>query len=133
MCRFILVLLRPRRVRDLRNANILLSISGTACTGMDILGVKEATRFAREYSLKNGPIVMEMVTYRYSGHSMSDPGTSYRKREEIQEVRQKRDPITTFANKIVHSHHIVRGQHLTFRYFNAIDVNAANSLTKCKN
>jgi pyruvate dehydrogenase E1 component alpha subunit len=74
---------------------------GIRVDGMDILGVKEATRFAREYALKNGPIVLEMATYRYSGHSMSDPGTSYRKREEIQEVRQKRDPITTFSKRLI--------------------------------
>lgn len=76
-------------------------VPGIRVDGMDVLGVREATRFARDYSLKNGPIVMEMVTYRYSGHSMSDPGTSYRKREEVQEVRQKRDPITTFSSKII--------------------------------
>ncbi len=68
---------------------------------MDVLGVREVTRFSREFALKNGPIILEMVTYRYSGHSMSDPGTSYRKREEVQEVRQKRDPITTFSKRIV--------------------------------
>lgn len=68
---------------------------------MDVLGVREATRYAREHALKHGPIVMEMVTYRYSGHSMSDPGTSYRKREEVQEVRQKKDPITTFSSRLV--------------------------------
>lgn len=76
-------------------------VPGIRVDGMDVLGVREATRYARDYSLKNGPVVMEMVTYRYSGHSMSDPGTSYRKREEVQEVRQKKDPITTFASKMI--------------------------------
>jgi len=86
-------------------------VPGIRVDGMDVLGVKEATRFSREYALANGPIVLEMVTYRYSGHSMSDPGTSYRKREEIQEVRQKRDPITTFANKLV-EHNIATKEEL---------------------
>lgn len=76
-------------------------VPGVRVDGMDVLGVREATRFARQFALKNGPILLEMVTYRYSGHSMSDPGTSYRKREEIQEVRQKRDPITTFSKRLI--------------------------------
>lgn len=76
-------------------------VPGIRVDGMDVLGVKEATQFARDFVTKNGPIVMEMVTYRYSGHSMSDPGTSYRKREEVQEVRQKKDPITTFSSKLI--------------------------------
>jgi pyruvate dehydrogenase E1 component alpha subunit len=75
-------------------------VPGIRVDGMDVLGVREATRFAKDFALKNGPILMEMVTYRYSGHSMSDPGTSYRKREEVQEVRQKRDPITTFSKRL---------------------------------
>jgi len=78
-------------------------IPGVKVNGMDILAVKEATEFALDYCGKQdkGPLVYEMATYRYSGHSMSDPGTSYRTREEVQEVRQTRDPILGFKEKIV--------------------------------
>lgn len=72
------------------------ALPGIWVDGMDVLAVRSATEFAIDYVTKNGPLVMETNTYRYSGHSMSDPGTSYRTREEIQEVRQKRDPITSF-------------------------------------
>ncbi|CAL7952058.1 unnamed protein product [Xylocopa violacea] len=77
-------------------------IPGIRVDGMDVLAVREATRFAIDYCTSGkGPLVMETVTYRYSGHSMSDPGTSYRTREEIQEVRQTRDPITGFKERIL--------------------------------
>ncbi|RZF41600.1 hypothetical protein LSTR_LSTR000314 [Laodelphax striatellus] len=79
-------------------------IPGIWVDGMDILAVREATRFGIEYCTSGkGPLVMEAATYRYSGHSMSDPGTSYRTREEIQEVRQTRDPITSFKEKIINA------------------------------
>jgi len=76
-------------------------IPGIHVDGMDILAVREATRFATEYCQENGPLVYEISTYRYHGHSMSDPGTSYRTRDEVQEMRQTRDPITGFRDRIV--------------------------------
>lgn len=77
-------------------------IPGIWVDGMDVLAVREASRFAVDMCRQGkGPVVMEVATYRYHGHSMSDPGTSYRTREEIQEVRQTRDPITSFKDKII--------------------------------
>lgn len=77
-------------------------VPGIWVDGMDVLASKSATKFAIEHCTSGkGPIVMEMATYRYSGHSMSDPGTSYRSREEIQEVRQTRDAISHFKEKIL--------------------------------
>lgn len=78
-------------------------LPGIWVDGMDVVAVKLATDFAIDYVLKNGPLVMEVYTYRYSGHSMSDPGTSYRTRDEVQEVRQTRDPISSFKDKIVNA------------------------------
>merc|ERR1711860_242552 len=76
-------------------------IPGIHIDGMDVLAVREAIMFALEYCPENGPLVYEISTYRYHGHSMSDPGTSYRTRDEVQEVRQSRDPITGFRDRIV--------------------------------
>ncbi|CAG2122925.1 unnamed protein product, partial [Medioppia subpectinata] len=79
-------------------------IPGLWVDGMDVLATREATRFLADLCRKGkGPFVMEVATYRYHGHSMSDPGTSYRTRDEIQEVRQTRDPITSFKDKIISS------------------------------
>ncbi|KAK4292793.1 hypothetical protein Pmani_034459 [Petrolisthes manimaculis] len=77
-------------------------VPGIWIDGMDVLSVREALKYCIDHCTSGkGPLVLEVVTYRYSGHSMSDPGTSYRTRDEIQEVRQTRDPIMLFKEKIV--------------------------------
>lgn len=71
-------------------------LPGVWVDGQDVLAVRSAARFAIQYAQQRGPLIMELCTYRYAGHSMSDPGTSYRSREEVQLVRQRQDPISRF-------------------------------------
>ncbi len=68
-------------------------IPGMQVNGMDVLEVRGAADVALDYVRGgNGPLLMELKTYRYRGHSMSDPA-KYRSREEVQDVRKKSDAI----------------------------------------
>ncbi|KAI0985082.1 hypothetical protein GJ496_011651 [Pomphorhynchus laevis] len=78
-------------------------IPGIRLDGMDVIAVRDCTRFAKQWCANGGgPILLEMQTYRYMGHSMSDPGTSYRTKKEIQTYRSK-DPIKKFQNTLLES------------------------------
>ncbi len=77
-------------------------IPGVWCDGMDVLAVKECFAFCKDFASKgNGPIYVEVQTYRYHGHSMSDPGLVYRAREEVKEVRANRDCIVGLKNRLL--------------------------------
>jgi pyruvate dehydrogenase E1 component alpha subunit len=68
-------------------------IAGLQIDGMDVLAVRGAAETALDWVRSGkGPILLELKTYRYRGHSMSDPA-KYRSREEVQAVRDKSDPI----------------------------------------
>ena len=76
-------------------------IPGQAVDGMDVLKVREAGLLAAEHCRAGkGPFILEMNTYRYRGHSMSDPA-KYRTREEVQKMRSERDPIDTLRKKLI--------------------------------
>lgn len=77
-------------------------IPGLKVNGMDCLAVKAAVQYGKQWNnADNGPLVLEYVTYRYGGHSMSDPGTTYRTREEIQRMRSTNDPISGLKQHIL--------------------------------
>ncbi|WCT73575.1 pyruvate dehydrogenase (acetyl-transferring) E1 component subunit alpha [Sphingomonas naphthae] len=75
-------------------------IPGLQVDGMDVLAVRGAAETAIEWVRGGkGPILLELKTYRYRGHSMSDPA-KYRSRDEVQAVRDKSDPIDHLAKEL---------------------------------
>ena len=80
-------------------------IPGESVDGMDVLAVKAAGEKAVAHCRSGaGPYILEMVTYRYRGHSMSDPA-KYRSREEVQKVREERDAIDHVRELLLQGKH----------------------------
>ncbi|MBV8798743.1 MAG: pyruvate dehydrogenase (acetyl-transferring) E1 component subunit alpha [Alphaproteobacteria bacterium] len=92
---------RSSATRELYKRGASFDIPGEPVDGMDVEAVYEAGLRATEYVRSGkGPFILELKTYRYRGHSMSDPA-KYRTREEVQEVREKRDPIEHYGARLM--------------------------------
>jgi pyruvate dehydrogenase E1 component alpha subunit len=86
-------LARASATTDLYHRGAAHGIPGQQVDGMDVRAVKAAADYATKWCRDgNGPIILEMMTYRYRGHSMSDPA-KYRTREEVEKMRSEHDPI----------------------------------------
>ena len=73
--------------------------------GMDVRAVREAADRAVEHCRAgDGPYILEMLTYRYRGHSMSDPA-KYRSKEEVQKMREEHDPIEQVKARLLNGKH----------------------------
>lgn len=86
---------------ELFKRGISFEIEGIEVDGMDVQKVREAGLKAVEHARSGqGPFILEMKTYRYRGHSMSDPA-KYRKREEVDDIRSHHDPIEGLKKQLL--------------------------------
>ncbi|MEM6303804.1 MAG: pyruvate dehydrogenase (acetyl-transferring) E1 component subunit alpha [Pseudomonadota bacterium] len=100
---------------DIYHRGEAFGIPGEMVDGMDVLAVKAAGETAVAHCRAGkGPYILEIKTYRYRGHSMSDPA-KYRTREEVQKMRDERDPIEAVRSMLL------TGKHATEDDLKAID------------
>ena len=105
---------RASASRDLSKNAAAWGIPGVQVDGMDVVAVKEAADAAVAHCRAgHGPYLLEVKTYRYRGHSMSDPG-KYRTREEVQKMRSERDCIEQ-------ARHLLEAQGVSEATFKALD------------
>jgi pyruvate dehydrogenase E1 component alpha subunit len=106
---------RSTSTPDLHTRGEAFGIPGEIVDGMDVMAVKEAgERAVKHCRSGKGPYILEIKTYRYRGHSMSDPA-KYRTREEVQKMRDERDPIEQVRDVLL------TGKHASEEDLKAID------------
>ena len=109
--------------RALADRGLAYGIPGKQVDGMDVLAVREAAQTAVAHCRTGkGPFVLEMQTYRYRGHSMSDPA-KYRTREEVDAMRKQHDPIDQIRD-------LLKNQHVDDAQLKEIDSNVKATVTK---
>jgi len=87
--------------QELYKRGAAYGIPGEAVNGMDVVEVRAAAQRALSHARSgNGPYILEMMTYRYRGHSMSDPA-KYRSKEEVTRMREQHDPIDQLKEKLL--------------------------------
>jgi pyruvate dehydrogenase E1 component subunit alpha len=92
---------RASATTDLYHRGLSFEIPGERVDGMDVRAVKAAGDKAVKWGRGgNGPMILEMLTYRYRGHSMSDPA-KYRSKEEVDKMRTEHDPIEQVRTRIL--------------------------------
>ena len=92
---------RSSAQKDLSASGAGFGISGAKVDGMDVEAVRTAGEMAASHCRAGkGPYILEMQTYRYRGHSMSDPA-KYRSKEEVAKMREERDPITNLRDRLI--------------------------------
>ncbi|MCB2119014.1 pyruvate dehydrogenase (acetyl-transferring) E1 component subunit alpha [Albidovulum sp.] len=106
---------RSTSTPELHTRGLAFGIPGETVDGMDVLAVKAAGEKAVAHCRAgDGPYILEVMTYRYRGHSMSDPA-KYRTREEVQKMRDERDAIEHVRDLLL------QGKHATEDDLKAID------------
>ncbi|MDX2201392.1 MAG: pyruvate dehydrogenase (acetyl-transferring) E1 component subunit alpha [Hyphomicrobiaceae bacterium] len=92
---------RAAATTDFSHRGLSFDIPGEQVDGMDVRAVRAAAaRVAKSVREGGGPYILEMLTYRYRGHSMSDPA-KYRTREEVQRMREEHDPIEQVRKRLL--------------------------------
>jgi pyruvate dehydrogenase E1 component alpha subunit len=121
---------RSTSTPDIYHRGAAFGIPGEAVDGMDVLAVKDAGQKAVDHCRSGkGPYILEVMTYRYRGHSMSDPA-KYRTRDEVQKMREEKDAIERVRTMLL------EGKHATEDDLKAIDkeikgiVNASAEFSK---